>query len=647
MPTVDELLAQIDANNKTLVTQWAQSLKSAGALYRSMDEIGRQALAEGTIKIISGVLQNEEIPNDLALRFVEPPPYRAQPISEFINATLQALKVTRDFLHSICQDSELAEKAQRRYEEAMSQALAKVCMLRVRRQSPQKLYNAISAELGTHREMRDIFTSIAERLAPEFLAAACIFATYDDHGIRFYASNLSTKQLGFNTPLPQHLEKEGSPQKLAMGQDIVQTLDGTGADYKIAFYKAGFCEMHAYPLMPQGRLTGILVLLYRQPHPITEADQEKIAFIKPLLTSSLRLAERTEALTRAEQTIEKLFNDSPNMLCAIDYQGRIARTNTRFRNVLGVTDDVVGIPFSWLVHPDWFNRFSDLWTAIQQKPQVTEARIDLITAASQRLPLALETHWLEGSEDPSTRITLIALWNISKHLEQARAHEQQIDQLNAFSHHIAHDLRAPLRTIASYAGMLREDLPNGLAEDIYDEVDRIEKAATRGDAMISGMLQFASSGPAQETSRPVKLTSLIQDIQLQFAAELQERHGQIEITADETLLLGHTAPFETLLANLIGNALRYSPQEAPIIRVSLRTDSPGWAILSVQDEGIGIATEDRDRIFELFQRADVSQSGSGIGLAIVRRIAHAYGGEVSVQSELGQGSTFSVRLPTP
>lgn len=128
----------------------------------------------------------------------------------------------------------------------------------------------------------------------------------------------------------------------------------------------------------------------------------------------------------------------------------------------------------------------------------------------------------------------------------------------------------------------------------------------------------------------------------------QSRGIEVAVVADgEVSVPGDEHQLATAVANLVDNAIAYSPQGTRVVIGVCERD--GWAEVSVADEGIGIAEADRERIFERFYRADPARSrttgGSGLGLAIVKHIASNHGGEVSVWSSEGAGSTFTIRLP--
>lgn len=215
------------------------------------------------------------------------------------------------------------------------------------------------------------------------------------------------------------------------------------------------------------------------------------------------------------------------------------------------------------------------------------------------------------------------------------------DDLADFSAAMAHDLRTPLTVVKGFSGMLATQL-EGTPEG--DWADRIDRAADRGARLIDDILAFAQIGRTALERRPVDLDGLARRVASdQMAASGRESDVQVgalpTVDGDENLL-------ETLLSNLVGNALKYVPKDrAPVVVVDAVSDEEtGWPVVRVADNGVPIT--DGARIFDMFERgaADDRTVGSGVGLAVCRRIAELHGGRIWLEVSEAGGPRFCVLL---
>ena len=226
--------------------------------------------------------------------------------------------------------------------------------------------------------------------------------------------------------------------------------------------------------------------------------------------------------------------------------------------------------------------------------------------------------------------------------------EKAFENQRRFVADASHELRAPLATLQGNlellerAADLSEEERRAIWRDIRDEVRRLGR-------LVSDLLSLARAEAGQGLQRqPVELDRLVTDVLRSMRTEMAQHRLVVE-HLEPVHVMGDTDRLRELLVILLDNAIRYTPAGGEI-RVGL-THGPGPEVaLSVADTGIGIAPEDLPHIFERFYRADKARSratgGTGLGLAIARWIVEAHGGRIEVESHLGQGSRFTVRLPT-
>lgn len=247
-----------------------------------------------------------------------------------------------------------------------------------------------------------------------------------------------------------------------------------------------------------------------------------------------------------------------------------------------------------------------------------------------------------------------ALHSLEEELEQRVAErtadlEQANAALEAFSHTVAHDLYAPLRTIQSFAAILLEDTSK-LNPEERNSLQRIYRASQRMEAFIGDLLVYSRLERVDLPLQPVNLDRILKQVLGNLEDVIQQTQAQIHWTEPLGIVQGHPIAIEQILTNLLTNAIKFVPPETQP-QICIRTEAvieETVIRLTVQDNGIGIAAEDQERIFSIFERVHPAEifPGSGIGLAIVQRAVERMKGRVGVESKPGQGSRFWLDLPT-
>ena len=220
-------------------------------------------------------------------------------------------------------------------------------------------------------------------------------------------------------------------------------------------------------------------------------------------------------------------------------------------------------------------------------------------------------------------------------------------ELQAFAYSVSHDLRAPLRAVTGHATRLMELARSRLGDEERHCLERISDNTERMSALIEDLLTYARAGQPAVHAEPVALEPLVRQLTEACAARIAASGATLEVASPLAVPLGDPTLIGQILANLLDNALTYRrPEVAPRIRLAATADD-GMVLLQVADNGIGIAPAYHGRIFEVFERLHSADEypGNGLGLAIAAKAARLMGGEVGVESSLGEGSTFTVSLP--
>jgi PAS domain S-box-containing protein len=229
--------------------------------------------------------------------------------------------------------------------------------------------------------------------------------------------------------------------------------------------------------------------------------------------------------------------------------------------------------------------------------------------------------------------------------ERTAALQTMVHELEHVSYAITHDMRAPLRAMSSFAQILLEDATaHRLSPEALDYCRRITRGATRLDALIREALNYTRTVLQRLPLRAVDLDKLICEL-IETYPNLQSTQADIRIEGTLPAVRGNESLLTQCFSNLLGNAVKFVPRDRkPQVRVWAETAGPVVRVF-VEDNGIGIPQHAQSRLFGMFQKLDNQFEGTGMGLAIVRKVVEQMDGKVGVASEANQGSRFWVELP--
>jgi two-component system sensor histidine kinase/response regulator len=270
--------------------------------------------------------------------------------------------------------------------------------------------------------------------------------------------------------------------------------------------------------------------------------------------------------------------------------------------------------------------------------ELAQARLRLHAEVEERTKTAVEISLLNQ-----------ALEDKNRELEQRSAELQDtVQELERYSYSISHDMRAPLRAMKGYSDVLIEEVSDRLDDEHRSFLNKISSAAQRLDRLIEDVLSYSLLSRSKFKLKAVDADELVREIIGQYPG-FQPSEVDIQIEGRLPVVWANEATLTQCISNLLGNAIKFVPKGVAL-RIVMRADAQGKeATLWVEDNGIGIAPNDLDRIFGIFVKVHSPESyaGTGIGLSIVRRAAEKMGGQVGVESELGKGSRFWLKLKTP
>jgi len=231
--------------------------------------------------------------------------------------------------------------------------------------------------------------------------------------------------------------------------------------------------------------------------------------------------------------------------------------------------------------------------------------------------------------------------NISARKQAEQELHDKNGELERFTYTVSHDLKSPVITIKSFSGAIKQDLGSGRYDRVEKDLDRICTAADKMTTLLDDLLKLSRSGKTIDAPEPVDMAALVGSVLANLDGTIKESNVQVAVQPGLPTVMCDRQRMLEVLQNLIENAVKYrGEQPEPRIEIGLRHDN-GRQVFFVQDNGPGIDPKYHDNIFGLFNRLETKIPGTGVGLALVKRIIEVHGGSVWVESDgRGNGSTF-------
>jgi PAS domain S-box-containing protein len=311
----------------------------------------------------------------------------------------------------------------------------------------------------------------------------------------------------------------------------------------------------------------------------------------------------------------------------------------------------------WLgaVHPEDRAALAARWVEVSRGRGLFQAQIRLWSAAEgrHRHVVARATPLLAA--DGAVREWIGACTDVHEEREAAEnlerlvaertaALEEKIAEIETFSYSIAHDMRAPLRSMRGFSELLLAEHAPRLDDEGREFLRRIAASALRMDRLIQDILGYSRVMQGEPPRERVELEPLLRGL-IESYPFLHPSKAEILIEGDLPPVRGSEALFTQVFSNLLGNAVKFvEPGVKPRVRIWAETGGDEHVRVFVRDNGIGIAESQQRKVFAIFQQVDRNSGGTGIGLAIVKKAIERMGGAVGLQSELSVGSTFVLRL---
>jgi hypothetical protein len=432
----------------------------------------------------------------------------------------------------------------------------------------------------------------------------------------------------------------GQPADELLGQPLAECLPLPLSDWPLANTELG--DRHGEFCLAGGEHERLYMAFDSAPLLDGNGPNGWVVAIRDI--SAQRLADQ------AMRERDQFFTLSLEMFCMLGLDGDFLQVNSAFLDVLGYPPEcLIGHPYLELIHP-------------QDRPQLVE-EVRRLLADGTQLDLELrvldaqgELHWLQLSaalgED---QVIYCAARDISarKTAEQALQDslgelERSNRELQEFAFVASHDLQEPLRKIQAFAERLHARAGD-LDEESQDYLRRMSSAAGRMQSLIRDLLAYSRVTSRGQPFQRLDLEQLLDEVLQDLETTLENSGAQVEREALPELA-GDPTQMRQLLQNLLSNAIKFHREgETARVRVYAERQEPDEWTLCVADQGIGFDEKYLDRIFNPFQRLHGRQTypGTGIGLAIVKKIVERHDACITATSSPGQGSTFRITFKTP
>jgi PAS domain S-box-containing protein len=267
--------------------------------------------------------------------------------------------------------------------------------------------------------------------------------------------------------------------------------------------------------------------------------------------------------------------------------------------------------------------------------QFTDEHAQLAVTYANQVAIALENARLFSD----LQVELVARKNLIAELESKNA------ELERFTYTVSHDLKSPLFTIRGFLGYLEQDAFNGNRERLVSDIQRITDATDKMNRLLNELLELSRIGRIKNESTVIPFEQVVREAADLVYGQLAQRGITLQIEPNLPDVYGDYPRLVEVLQNLLDNAAKFmGNQKEPRIEVGQQGQEKGKPIFYVRDTGMGIAPEHFDRVFGLFNKLDPRTEGTGIGLALVKRIIEVHGGRIWVESEVGKGTTFFFTL---
>jgi PAS domain S-box-containing protein len=376
--------------------------------------------------------------------------------------------------------------------------------------------------------------------------------------------------------------------------------------------------------------------------PFLKEERRLIGVIAERIGQITEHIKAEEGLKQKTMESDGFFTNTLDLLAIADADGYFRRMNKEWESVLGFPiSELEGHKFLDLVHPDDVNAT----IAVVSGMMSGKNALDFVNRYRCKDG---SYRWIKWRSFAAGNIIYASARDITQSKLAEKALQEKTEdltrsneELEQFAYVASHDLQEPLRMISSYLQLLDKRYKGKIDKDADEFIFYAVDGAQRLQTMINDLLQYSRVKTRGKAFTTVDMNTVMNDVLNNLMVAIEES-GTVVLSDPLPTVLADEAQMITLLQNLVGNAIKYrKPDEKPLVSVSAIDSGEEW-IFAVKDNGIGIEPAYHDRIFRIFQRLNPRSEyeGTGMGLAIAKRIVDRHRGRIWLESELGKGSVF-------
>ncbi len=414
---------------------------------------------------------------------------------------------------------------------------------------------------------------------------------------------------------------EDMPQQEALLRDVIVQRGSSSRQFRIRRAGDGACRfIHAVETVR------------------TDAQGE----VEYLVGTNIDCTERGQAEERFRLVVEA----SPSAMLKIDRKRTISLVNRRAEELFGYTrEELIGLSIELLI-PERFRahhpgHVAGFFADPKSRAMGSGRELYGLRKDGSEVPIEIGLNPIEMPEGLFTLASIIDITERKRAEDNLRRSNAELEQ---FAYIASHDLQEPLRMVASYTGLLEQRYKGKLDAKADKYIHYAVDGARRMQELIRDLLDFSRVGSQGKPLVAVASQGVVRSVLEMLAHAIRDAKAHVEVGPLPTVLADE-GQLRQLFQNLIGNALKFRGDAAPLIRIQAVRRNTHW-MFSVSDNGIGMDMKYAERVFQMFQRLHSRDKyeGTGIGLAISKRIVERHGGQIWIESTLGSGTTFFFTL---